>query len=189
LAALGLNGYVSCQTQRAFFPTGLGMTVMARTLWDATTGFDDIARDYFASAFGPDGEVCLAYLARLSDLFCPPYLRGEQPQVDPSAAQRLGQIPSVIDAFEPMIEANVDRPGTVGQSWRYLRQHAQLCRRLAAALAARAAGDADAGRRAWASTVQYVQSIEESVQPALDVFLFIQTLQGKLFREPAAAAD
>ncbi len=35
LRGIGLNGYVSCQPQRLFLPTGLPMTVMGRTLWDA----------------------------------------------------------------------------------------------------------------------------------------------------------
>jgi hypothetical protein len=188
LKSLGLNGYVSCQTQRAFFPTGLGMTVMARTLWDADLEFDEIARDYFAASFGPDSKAARSYLASLSELFHPPYLRGEEPAVDPAAADRFGRIPGAIDDFSPTIAEHTSRSGPQGRSWRYLAHHAELCRRLAAALQARASGDAEASARAWEEAKRYAQSIETEVQPDLDVFLFIGTVRSRVIEKPVAAS-
>ncbi len=52
------------------------MVVMGRTLWNDTLSFDEIARDYFAAAFGAEGRRAQEYLAQLSELFDPPYLRG-----------------------------------------------------------------------------------------------------------------
>jgi hypothetical protein len=37
-----------------------------------------LARDYFAAAFGAAGEAAKEYMARLSQLFDPPYLRGDR---------------------------------------------------------------------------------------------------------------
>ncbi len=78
LRAVGLNGIVSDQTQRSFFPTGFGMHVMAQTLWDDTADVAGLAAAYFAAAFGPDGDTACAYLAEMSRLFDPPYLRGDR---------------------------------------------------------------------------------------------------------------
>jgi hypothetical protein len=54
---LHLNGMVSDQTQRSFFPTGFGMYVMAKTLWDETAEFETLATDYFRDDYGQDGDL------------------------------------------------------------------------------------------------------------------------------------
>jgi hypothetical protein len=66
LRTIGLNGYMSCQVQRAFFPTGLGMVVMGSTLWNSDLPFDVLAEEYYRDAFGEDGPACRAYLESLS---------------------------------------------------------------------------------------------------------------------------
>ena len=64
LRRIGLNGIVSDQTQRSFFPTGFGMYVMARTLWDESVDVDGLAAEYFPAAFGADGEAARAVSGR-----------------------------------------------------------------------------------------------------------------------------
>ena len=123
LRQIGLNGIVSDQTQRSFFPTGFGMYVMARTLWDESVDVDGLAAEYFPAAFGADGEAARAYLAEMSRLFDPPYLRGDRThrgeeehvwilQPDGSGPRhggggKLAQIPALIDGFLPTIERNL----------------------------------------------------------------------------------
>ena len=176
--------------QRSFFPTGLGMTVMARTLWDASLSFDTIASDYYAGAFGEDGDACHPYLARLSELFHPPYLRQEEPQVDPAAAARFESITGVVEAFRPVIARNLANPDPARQaSWQYLQAHADFVVLFASALAARAHGDNDAAGKAWDEVAGFVQQHEMALQPVLDVYEFIATLKGRVFSRPAVAQE
>ena len=105
LAKIGLNGYVSCQIQRIFLPTGLAMTAMVQTLWNAAADCDILADDYFASAFGTDGAACRDYLERLTELFDPVYIRGEKGWADPEQAQRFAKVPGLIQSFMPVIDA------------------------------------------------------------------------------------
>jgi hypothetical protein len=199
LRAVGLNGIISDQSQRSFFPTGFGMYVMARTLWDERADFDTLAREYFAAAFGPDGETCRQYMEHLSQLFDPPYIRGDkgaplgQEQelhlwylsgatagVDEQAAQRLAEIPGVIGAFRPVIERNrAARELCWAKSWEYLAYHADLIALLASAFEARATGEQEEARRLWAQAADFAQRNEDALQPALDVFEFVHTLQRK----------
>lgn len=182
LKAIGLDGLISCQVQRAFFPSGLGMTVMARTLWDDNSPLEEITRDYYSSAFGQDADEAGSYLASLSRLFDPPYLRGERPAGDAEAAQRLDQVPALVDAFQPTINRNQQHPDpAVRASWRYLAYHADYCRLLARCLANRARGQREAAEAQWHELAAYVQQIEPAVQPVLDVFECLQTLGGRLF--------
>ena len=180
------------------------MDVMARTLWNEDVDFDALARDYFAAAFGAAGEAAREYLARLSQLFDPPYLRGDRREdsrrdldtdshvwildpsahagVDEEAAQRLGQIPALIDSFRPAIEANLALADPChARSWQYLAHHAEITLGLARAFKARAEGQLDLARSAWDQVADMAWRKEDALQPVLDVFEFVGTL-GSRFR-------
>ncbi|MCC6446260.1 MAG: DUF4838 domain-containing protein [Armatimonadetes bacterium] len=179
LKALGLNGLVSCQEQRIFFPTGLGMTVMGKTLWKRDADFDRIARDYFASAFGLEGNLALDYMKDLSRLFDPPYIRGEKPVVNPQAAATYARIPAVIARFQPVIHRNLNRPDPCHvRSWYYLDAHAGICLELALALQCRAEGRNREAAGSWQRLQRIVQEQEDDLQPVFDVYEFILTLRG-----------
>jgi hypothetical protein len=191
LRQIGLNGIVSDQTQRSFFPTGFGMYVMARTLWDDSADVDDLASEYFASAFGADGELCRDYMATLSSLFDPPYIRrgvqtwGRGQEVDgrdADAVARLKQIPDAIEAFRPVIERNLATDNAChAKSWEYLTHHADLSEGLARALQARAEGRGDEARRLWSEVTDLAQRNEMVLHHVLDVHEFDRTL-GRVFR-------
>ncbi len=51
LKRFGLNGYLSCQMQRAFFPTGLSMYVLGNTLFDSSLTYEQLETDYYDAAF------------------------------------------------------------------------------------------------------------------------------------------
>ncbi len=177
LAALGLDGLVSCQVQRAFFPTGLAMAVLGRALWDRAPDFGAIAEDSFRAAFGADGPACLAYCAELSRLFDPPYLRGEKPRHDPAVAASYARLPAAIAAFRPVIRRNLGAADPChARSWRYLDAHADVCLLLAEALQHRVAGDDEAALRAWAATQRFVQERERDLHPVFDVYEFLFVL-------------
>ncbi len=184
LAALGLNGLISCQVQRACFPHGLGMAVLGRTLWDRSLSFRAIAEGHFADTFGADGAACFAYCEELSRAFAPPYLRGERPRVDPATAASCAAIPAIIAAFRPTIRRNLaGAEGARAQSWRYLEHHAAICLLLAEAIGRRAGGDDEAARAAWDATARYVQEHEMALHEALDGYEFQHTL-ARLFATP-----
>ena len=200
LKLVGLNGVISDQTQRAFFPTGFGMYVLAKTLWDDSASFDDLAEAYFRDAFGPqDGDKARETIARLSALLDPPYLRGDvidgqetsqkgdwhtwilhggRPVRSRQAAHKLGQVLQVIDAFQPLVEKNLEQEDACrAQSWAYLALFGEVARMLALALKARAEGDRDAARARWKALADFVQRNEDAVQPVLDVYEFVHTLE------------
>ncbi len=184
LDALDLDGLISCQVQRAFFPTGLGMAILGRALWDRTLPFDTIAEDYFHAAFGADGPACHAYCAGLTALFDPPRQRGERPARDPAAAAIYARIPAAIAAFRPTIRRNLTLPERChARSWHLLERHAELCLLFAEALRLRALGQDEAARAAWVATQGFVRAEEADLHPAFDGYMFQQVL-GPLF--PAA---
>ncbi|HOE66854.1 MAG TPA: DUF4838 domain-containing protein [Candidatus Hydrogenedentes bacterium] len=176
LKAIGLNGFVSCQVQRVFLPTALPMIVMGRTLWNSQESFEDIARDYFASAFGHDAPACAEYLAKLSSLFDPVYARGEKN--DEGAAARFAGIIEVIDAFLPVIERHAAAmDGCRQASWRYLKRHAGLCLGLARAYAAKASGDAERAASLWRGLAEQAWREEPAMHRVFDAWIFTEVLR------------
>ncbi|MGE5530436.1 MAG: DUF4838 domain-containing protein [Patescibacteria group bacterium] len=183
LGEIGLDGYVSCQTQRAFLPTGLGMTAMGRTLWRRDLGFEEIARDYYAAAFGPEGQACRAYLEKLTELFDPIYLRGEKPD-SPAVAAALEKVPGAVAEFRPVVERNLGLAEPCwAASWRYLIFHGDLCAGLAKALAARARGEDAEARGLWEEVKRMVWAREDEAVNVFDAWLFTRTYEGKFRKQ------
>ncbi len=182
LKDLGINGMNSCQCQRIFFPTSLPMLGMAETLWNRDAKFSDIARNYFNAAFGTDGIKVWRYLAVLSDMFDPDYIRGGKPALDEDKARTFAKIPGIIEEFVPTITRNLADPhvpATVKKSWEYLLYHAQGTTILAEAFAYRADGMQDDAKAKFQALCDYYNRIEPEVHPVLDVGRYIGNLSYK----------
>lgn len=127
LDKIGLNGFISCQLQRASLPTGLPMEMMARGLWDKNSDFESGAKEFFAAAFGKDSEKAREYLKTLSELFVPPFMRGEMGEKSEEAVANYEKIDGFVKSFLPVIEENIAATeGNISRSWEYLMSHAKL---------------------------------------------------------------
>lgn len=179
LHQIGLDGLISCQITRLCLPSGLGQNLLGQALWQGKLDFDRAADRYFSGAFGPEGAACRDYLETLSRLCLPPYSRKERPEIDPEAAASFAQLPEVVDAFLPTIRRNAQtlESRTQALSWEYLLYHAELVKKVARFLYARATGDTAGKHSAWADCKAYVRSQEPRVQPVHEAFEFIRTFE------------
>lgn len=193
LDKFGLNGMVSCQNQRVFFPTGLGMIAMAEALWNKNTDFDAMAKDYFMKAFGDDGLAVMEYMSTLSDLFDPPYLRAEREVISAESAEKFAEIPVVIDEFSDVIARNI-AAGEAGEldpaqlsSWDILTYHAELCKLIAKMLEYIARDDFDKATEMKEVVYSYARMHESELHDVFDVNLFISTFErhiiGKILKK------
>lgn len=180
LKSIRLNGFLSCQCQRVFFPTGFPMYVMGNMLWDDTLELSVIGEDYFSRSFGPEGKECIRYLTLVSELFDPPYLRGEKSLVNDETPKSLFKVRKVIKEFCKIIEENLNIGNECqALSWRYLSLHAHICYLLSFALEARALGNGEIAMELWKVLKDYVQKNEDSLQKVFDVFMFINVMERK----------
>lgn len=183
LHSVGLNGMVSCQAQRVFLPSGLGMAAMAAALWDEHADFDQVAKSYFRDAFGADGEIARTYLETLSVAFDPVYLRGEKPAVNPESAESLGKIPGILDTHAHIIAAHAEDPTlpeNIRKSWKYLIYHAELCRLVARAFQLKALGNFTDARTVLEDSFSYVRQHEPELNHVFDLFKFQATIRPRL---------
>jgi hypothetical protein len=99
LKKLGLNGYLSCQVQRAFFPTGFCMYVLGRMLDDDTQSYDALREEYFAAAFGTRWPEIYDMLSWISSQDIYAYMRHEISSRNPNLHARLAGISARIAAY------------------------------------------------------------------------------------------
>ena len=183
LDKLGLNGMVSCQVQRAFFPTGLSMYAMAAALWDKTESFENVAKRYYNELFGAHGDVMHDYFKELSRLCDPPYFRGEKPAVSNESAELfLGiyrHVNKMMHLFAELEKKEIDPFRK--RTYRSLLLHGQLCTFMAGLLVERARGNST--EESWEVTKDYVNRMEPLVHDLFDCWYFIKVIERFLNRE------
>lgn len=183
LHSVGLNGMISCQNQRVFFPTGFGMAAMAAALWDEQADFDTVARNWFRDAFGADGPAVQAYMAALSEAFDPVYLRGDRDGISPENEKKLEGVAGVLESFRQTLEARVKDetlPTHIHASWNYLAFHADYCRRVADIFLARARGEET--DTAKAAAILWAWETEPQLHSVFDAYEFMDTMNKRFSR-------
>lgn len=181
LQDIGLNGMISCQCQRVFFPTALGMHAMAQGLWDRNASFDTLAKWYFGEAYGEYGEQVRAYLKAVSEKYDPPYLRGEKLVLSAEQARGYEALEALLNSFEPLIDDRLETEPVCAEEWRMLKLHAQLVRCMARALKLCALGARKEAAAAWQDAQTFARTIEPQTHERFDVMEFIDVYR-KIFR-------
>ena len=181
LHKIGLDGMVSCQVQRAAFPTGLPMYAMAAGLWDKTSAFEDVSAEYFTAAFGADGAAVEAYLSKLSELLTLEGVRVGSEDADTRAAMtaRWEEAKALVEAFkrEYLSVKREENP-----SWKDLTYHAEMCLLYTDLLKAAFGTERDADNKAAAieALKEYALSVEPHIHTSFDAKTF-QTLFTRYF--------
>ncbi len=172
LERIGMSGIVSCQSQRAFWPTGFGPFVMARTLWDDTVSFEDLIKEYFSSAFGQAAPTFIKHYCRLSELAGLP-ASAEKFTRARSAAQemrsRLTWLRAAADEQDFCFVKSLD----------YEDYHCRLLMKNMEAELALLKKGPEGSLDAWRELVRFVQETESEAQPIFDITQFFSDLEGR----------
>lgn len=178
LDKIGLNGMVSCQCVRAFFPHGLGMNAMAAALWDKNASFEKVAGDYFSHAYGENGARVAEYFKTLSELADPVFVRGEYENiVDDSFAEKFGECKKVVDDFADFVKDQLvwdDR--TLSLSYKYLFYQTKLASLYLDWEIALAKGNTDAVQKAVDALIEFASNTESELHRVFDSYEFRTTL-------------
>lgn len=145
----GMSGLIEDGSQRSFFPTGLAFYTYARTLYDVSLDYDEIAEDYLSTAFGERWRDFHSYLEELGEAFNFNYMEGELSAdlsvskfYNPEHAKSLARVREITEKGRALIRecySSNYRLGTV--SVRLLEEHANYADMLSDALVPKALGD------------------------------------------------
>lgn len=177
LKKLGLNGYLSCQEQRCFFPHALPNYLMGRMLWNSDLSFEEICNDFFTGCYGQNGIRLFPILQEISEVFSTDYWNRIIPHSQPQYAHNLAVIPKLAKRLTEEIRRQMavaessgeNRPAfTINlQTLSYLPEYIE---KMALCLAAKSSGQDEAASRYLHDFSQFVQSNELNLQESLDVF-------------------
>ena len=182
LKSVGLDGMVSCQTQRCFFPTDLPLWMMAAALWDSECDYEAAARDYYLSAYGPEGEKvrdCLKRISGAVSLYDLPALSDEVPEkvrrADDEALRRA------IDDLEALCACHGEE-GDTRAEWRNLACYTGYMHRVREMLEALEAEDAQKADAALDRLADFLRRRELALEASFDVPNAIKSWKRKMIR-------
>ncbi len=129
---LNLDGIISCQAQRVFIPTSLGMNVLARTLWSKDVSFEDIEKEVLCAEFGKDYKKVIDYLSETSKHNCAKVIRCEMYLYDSGVAEDLAKTAEILDNFESFILSQIEKieDAQIKDAWERLHFHNRLYRKM-----------------------------------------------------------
>ncbi len=185
LDKIGLNGLVSCQCIRAFFPHGLGMYGMAAALWDKSKDFDCVAEDYFMSAYGKHGKKVAEYFNALSELSEPVFVRNEyESTVNENLVKQFKECRGLVSEFEEFVDGiNEYENFAVSLSYEYLSYQIQFAKLYLDWEIAMASGNVCQADKAVDAVVDYAAKTERQLHRVFDFYVFRNTMINKIHKK------
>ena len=175
LDKLGLNGMVSCQIHRCFFPTSMPFNMMAAALWNKNCDYDAEADAYYAAAFGKDGPLVRAYLKQISDLLV---IYDDVPRgkaVSP-ACKDYEALFALVSNFHEVIQKNLEDKAHY-EEWELLQIHSEYVRLYAASFEALDQGDEEKLAVLSGQLVNYVCREELKLQKVAEIRILDDVLK------------
>jgi len=125
LQALGMNGINSCQTLRAFYPTGIPMAILAQTVWNNRASLTEIKNHYLKTVFGDDATFVLGYLDRIYSFTDPGGSYGHRENMLIANKDRLQRLLGFVQESRPRLEEIAEKQKGTAQrkSALYLLHH------------------------------------------------------------------
>ena len=166
---IGLSGIVSCQSQRSFWPNGLGMYVMAKTLWYGDEiDFDTMLQDHFKNEFGEFDTEFKVFFETLS-------LKVKNHE----GMKTLQEIKAIAEEMKENISKmkKADAPLWQKKSIDYAEYFCKLLPlQMDAEMATEEKGMANA-KEDWRTLATFLQKTEDEVQPVFDMQQYFSALE------------
>jgi len=178
LQGLGLNGILSCQTLRAFYPTGIPMAILAETLWNDGVGLEEINGRYLKAAFGNDSSFVFGYLRKIySFVDSSRNWRHDDAIMTPESGEVLEMLQFVKES-RPRIERMVQNHGDVARekSALHLLHHNTHVALLLEAVMHGLKGEREEALRSVEEALNHFLSTEDEVVKVADVYIVSEAL-------------
>ncbi len=180
LDKLGLNGMVSCQNQRVFHPTGLGMRAMAEALWDKSQSFEAVCERFYSEAFGKYSDEVADYLKKLSLTYPTNAVRHDEEIFSEETARKFDEASLLCSAFRERLkelsQLTKNDGSCVKQNYSVLLMHNYLTEQNAKLYSAFSRGDSKRTKKEFAALTKLANRFEDKMQTEFDMELYLQTV-------------
>lgn len=195
----GFDGIMSCQTQRAAFPTALPTAIFTETLYDQQIEFDDYADAHFKAAFGEEYGAAKAYLERLTVLFDHKTTRAtdsieaqDTGAVDaaqtvgrnfgifdrPCLAKNLAEVAPLCEKMAIFAKEQMEKSENIchKRSWELLEKHTTMAKLTADIYIAMANCDKDLAKEKFKIATDTLSAMEDDIHREFDLHLWHQIM-------------
>jgi len=144
----GLKGIVEDGSQRSFFPNGLCFYTYGSALYDLGKDYDDIKKEYFATAYGDDWKKVEEFFLALGKAVDFRYLNGALSSdysvgafYNPSLVPSFREALKLVKEFVPFVREHMNMPYRVQTvSYRMLLRYTEYCEMLINTMILKASG-------------------------------------------------
>jgi len=179
LKRIGLDGLVSCQSFRTFYPSGLAMAALAESLWDPDISWADLRQRYLAAAYGEHAAFAGAYLDEIER-----YLDTGDPhwRMPPLSNADEAKLAACAAFLETSLVELAQRRGETGDPARalsldLLAHHATWLQWIVRAYQARLAGDREGTDAEVDRAIAHLQETENAYSTCIDTMLVLRYLE------------
>jgi hypothetical protein len=147
--SMKVDGIISCGSQRSFFPTGVALYSLGRSMFDSSLSAEEIIEDYFSHVFGEDWREFADYLGKIEAEMPYEVLDLERRKrhrmiVNEENTRIYDRVKSVVESGRQLIKSHYNSDVRVRTlAVRLLEKHSEYCERLAEAVSERANGRVD----------------------------------------------
>jgi hypothetical protein len=178
LQSLGLNGLISCQAFRVFYPTGMAMTTLADALWNPDVPWDETRQRYLDAAYGEHAGFADEYLHTLEA-----FLDTGDPhwRTTPFSVLDKQQLTACADFLATSLSEIVLRRESTSDRARdrsldLLAYHARFLQFLVQAHRARHAGQRSEAERALDAAADFLRDTEPAYSTFIDTWLALRAV-------------
>jgi hypothetical protein len=179
LQALGLDGIVSCQSFRVFYPTGMAMTALAESLWNPDVPWDEMRDRFLRAAYDEHASYVGEYLDELETFLdtgdphwrTPPLSNADQVKLDACAAFLERAYAQICARHKDTLQRAPKK------SMELLGYHARLLQYVVRGYQARLAGDEDEAAAAFDEGAAFLRRTEPKYSGYIDTMLALRYLQ------------
>jgi len=176
LENLGLNGLVSCQSFRAFYPSGLAMTTLADSLWDPDVTWDETRQQYLEAAYGEHADFAGEYLAQVESFLDTGDPHRRMPPLSNAGEEKLAAFAAFLERSLTELEsrqaAASDRAR--GRSLALLAHHARFLQLITGAYRARLSGQPEEANQELERAAAFLRQTEPETSPFIDTMLALR---------------
>jgi hypothetical protein len=178
LKGLGLDGLVSCQAFRVFYPTGLAMAALAEALWNPSMPWNEMRERYLDAAYGEHAAFADEYLRTLESFLDTGDPHWRATPFSDSSAQHLEACADFLATS--LSELALRRESTIerarDRSLDLLAYHARFLQFLVQAHRARLDGERPAAERALDAAADFLRDTEPEYSIFIDTRLALRAV-------------
>ncbi|CCV65124.1 conserved hypothetical protein [Paracholeplasma brassicae] len=100
LNQFGIDGFISCQLQRNFFPDGLAFHMMAKGLSNESGNMDAIEAKFYEQRYLSEAYNIKTFFTEISSVLIHQYLRKEVPKLNHDVVREIDRIISFINQMK-----------------------------------------------------------------------------------------